>query len=131
MKKHHAPARRLLDRQDDYPRFASDLCVSFSNNEAERSIRMNKLQIKISGCMRSMAGAGEFCALRSYLGTAAATTSPRSKRSPAPSGETLGSPKPDRRHRYKTPTSPSQNRGEPISYSKILGNFNLLPRFRR
>ena len=45
MKKHHAPARRLLDRQDDYPRFASDLCVPFSNNEAERSIRMCKLSV--------------------------------------------------------------------------------------
>ncbi|HTW00923.1 MAG TPA: hypothetical protein VMF87_11540 [Streptosporangiaceae bacterium] len=32
---------------------------------------MSKLRMKISGCMRSMTGAGEFCALRSYLGTAA------------------------------------------------------------
>jgi len=32
---------------------------------------MSKLRIKISGCMRSMAGAEEFCTLRSYLATAA------------------------------------------------------------
>jgi hypothetical protein len=32
---------------------------------------MSKLRIKVSGCMRSMAGAEEFCALRSYLATAA------------------------------------------------------------
>jgi transposase len=32
---------------------------------------MSKLRIKISGCMRSTAGAEEFCALRSYLATAA------------------------------------------------------------
>ena len=32
---------------------------------------MSKLRIKISGCMRSMAGAEEFCAIRSYLATAA------------------------------------------------------------
>jgi len=32
---------------------------------------MSKLRIKISGCMRSMTGAEEFCAFRSYLATAA------------------------------------------------------------
>jgi transposase len=32
---------------------------------------MCKLRIKISGCMRSIAGAEEFCAIRSYLATAA------------------------------------------------------------
>jgi transposase len=58
-------------RKDDYLRFARDLRVPFTNNPAEQAIRMSKLRIKISGCMRSMTGAEEFCAIRSYLATAA------------------------------------------------------------
>jgi transposase len=69
--KRHALATRMSNREDDYLRFARDLRVPFTNNPAEQSIRMCKLRIKISGCMRSMAGAGEFCAIRSYLATAA------------------------------------------------------------
>ena len=69
--KRHALATRMRAREDDYLRFARDLRVPFTNNEAERAIRMSKLRIKVSGCMRSMAGAQEFCAIRSYLSTAA------------------------------------------------------------
>ena len=69
--KRHALANRMKDREDDYLRFARDPRVPFSNNAAEQAIRMSKLRIKISGCMRSMAGAEEFCAIRSYLATAA------------------------------------------------------------
>jgi transposase len=69
--KRHALATRIQAREDDYLRFARDLRVPFDNNEAERTIRMSKLRIKISGCMRSMTGAEEFCAIRSYLATAA------------------------------------------------------------
>jgi transposase len=61
----------MKNREDDYLRYARDLRVPCTNNEAEQAIRMSKLRIKISGCMRSMAGAEEFCAIRSYLATAA------------------------------------------------------------
>jgi len=68
--KRHALATRMRDRADDYLRFAHDLRVPPDNNEAERVIRMSKLRIKVSGCMRSMHGAEAFCAIRSYLATA-------------------------------------------------------------
>jgi transposase len=69
--KRHALSARMSSREADYLRFARDLRVPFTNNAAEQAIRMSKLRIKISGCMRSMAGAEEFCAIRSYLATAA------------------------------------------------------------
>lgn len=71
MAKHHALARRLRHREADYLRFTADLSVPFDNNPAEREIRMSKLRIKVSGCMRSMAGVEAFCAICSYLATAA------------------------------------------------------------
>jgi transposase len=69
-RKRHALAARMRGRADDYLRFAHDLRVPPDNNEAERVIRMSKLRIKVSGCMRSMHGAETFCAIRSYLATA-------------------------------------------------------------
>ena len=69
-KKRHALAKRMRDRAGDYLRFARDLRVPADNNEAEQVIRMSKLRIKVSGCMRSMTGAQIFCAVRSYLATA-------------------------------------------------------------
>jgi len=71
MKKHHALARRLRDRQDDYLRFATDVRAPPDNNGTERDIRMAKLKQKVSGCLRTMTGARQFCAIRSYLSTAA------------------------------------------------------------
>lgn len=70
-RKHHALARRLLTREDDYLRFTADPLAPFDNNAAEREVRMAKLRIKVSGCMRSMTGAEAFCAIRSYLSTTA------------------------------------------------------------
>ncbi|MEV6980423.1 transposase, partial [Sphaerisporangium sp. NPDC051017] len=70
MKKHNALATRILARQDDYLRFTRDQRVPFDNNAAERKIRMIKLRQKVSGCLRTLAGAEQFCAIRSYLATA-------------------------------------------------------------
>jgi transposase len=71
MSKHNALARRLRDRQDDYLRFTTELRIPADNNGSERDIRMIKLRQKVSGCMRTLTGAKQFCAIRSYLSTAA------------------------------------------------------------
>lgn len=70
-KDHNALARRLLDRQDDHLRFTTDARIPFDNNPAEREIRMIKVRQKVSGCLRTIAGAEQFCTIRSYLATAA------------------------------------------------------------
>jgi hypothetical protein len=69
MQKHNAVAHRLLDRQDDYLRFTQDWRIPADNNGSERDIRMIKLRQKGSGCLRTRAR--QFCAIRSYLSTAA------------------------------------------------------------
>jgi transposase len=71
MRKHNTLAHRLLDRQDDYLRFTRDRRIPPDNNGSERDIRMIKLRQKISGCLRSLTGARQFCTIRSYLSTAA------------------------------------------------------------
>jgi transposase len=70
MNKHNALARRLIDRQDDYLRFTTDWRIPADNNGSERDIRMIKLRQKVSGCLRTLTGAKQFCAIRSYLSTA-------------------------------------------------------------
>jgi hypothetical protein len=71
MKRHNALARRLIEREDDYLRFTHDWRVPPNNNGSERDIRMIKLRQKVSGCLRTLAGAQQFCTIRSYLSTAA------------------------------------------------------------
>lgn len=71
MRKHNALARRLRDRHDDCLRFTRDWRILPDNNGSERDIRMIKLRQKAAGCLRTLTGAKQFCAIRSYLSTAA------------------------------------------------------------
>jgi len=68
-KKAHNPLRRLDAQRADVLRFCNDFRASFDNNQAERDIRMVKLQQKISGSWRTLDGARDFCAIRSYVST--------------------------------------------------------------
>lgn len=61
---------RFLTRRSDTLRFLHHPAVPFSNNEAERDVRMMKLRMKISGGFRSPEGASDFATLRSFISTA-------------------------------------------------------------
>ncbi|MGH9080321.1 MAG: IS66 family transposase [Acidimicrobiales bacterium] len=60
---------RLDTQRADVLRFATDFSVSWDNNQAERDVRLVKLQQKISGSWRTLDGARNFCHIRSYLST--------------------------------------------------------------
>ena len=73
-RKKHTKAQNMLFRLRDFEEqvlaFLFDFRVPFDNNQAERDIRMVKLQQKISGCFRTKEGADMFYTVRSYISTA-------------------------------------------------------------
>jgi transposase len=68
-----SPAKNLLDallgRAEQVLALLDDLCIPFTNNQAERDLRWAKVQQKISGTFRSVTGVTAFCRIRSYLST--------------------------------------------------------------
>ena len=65
-------ARRFRDHQDMILRFATDLAVGFTSNQAERDVRPVKVQQRTSGgCWRTLDGLADFAVVQSYLSTAA------------------------------------------------------------
>lgn len=61
---------RLRDREQDVLRFMVEPLAEFTNNQAERDLRMNKVRAKVSGGFRAMTPAKEFMHIRSLISTA-------------------------------------------------------------
>jgi len=61
---------RLRDREEDILRFMSEPLAEFTNNQAERDLRMNKVRAKVSGGFRALTAAKEFMKIRSLISTA-------------------------------------------------------------
>jgi len=72
-KRKQSKAKNLLDamllRAEQVPVLLDDLRILFSNNQAERDLRLSKVQQKISSTFRSVTGITAFCRIRSYLST--------------------------------------------------------------
>ena len=66
-------ARRMANRLQEYELetllFMLDFSVPFTNNLAERDVRMPKAKLKISGCFRSGDGAKAFARIRGFIST--------------------------------------------------------------
>jgi transposase len=65
----HNLLRRFRLHADAILRFIADPTVSFTNNIAERAVRIPKVKQKISGCFRTIAATDNFCTIRSCLDT--------------------------------------------------------------
>jgi hypothetical protein len=62
---------RLKEHEEAVLLFACNPDVAFTNNRAERDLRMSKVKQKVSGCFRKFLYAQAYCRISSYLQTMA------------------------------------------------------------
>ncbi len=67
----HNLLERLRKHESSVLLFAKNPHVSFTNNRAERDLRMAKVKQKVSGCFRAVLYAQAYCRISSYLQTMA------------------------------------------------------------
>jgi transposase len=65
----HNLALALIEHRDRFLAFTTNFAIPFDNNQAERDLRMVKLQAKLSGEFRSLPGAQRFATIRSHIST--------------------------------------------------------------
>ncbi len=67
----HNLCERLRDNEAAVLLFAKESHVSFTNNRAERDLRMSKVKQKVSGCFRTEIYGKAYCRISSYMQTMA------------------------------------------------------------
>jgi len=65
----HNLLERLIKHEQAVLLFARNADVPFTNNRAERDLRMSKVKQKVSGCFRNPDYANAYCRITSYLQT--------------------------------------------------------------
>lgn len=60
---------RLQEHKAGYTGYLIDIDIPFTNNDAERPIRMIKVQQKVSGCFRTLESCQNFLLIRGYFET--------------------------------------------------------------
>ncbi len=61
--------KRIKKRLKSFLAFVKEPDLPFTNNLAERDIRMVKLKLKISGSFRTLQGIQNFARIRAYIST--------------------------------------------------------------
>ena len=67
----HNLCERMQKHETAVLLFAKNPHVAFTNNRAERDLRMSKVKQKVSGCFRTLRFAEAYCRISSYLQTMA------------------------------------------------------------